>query len=436
MRDRLYKRGKKGVWWCRVRGRHGRVIRKSTRTPDYQAAIDVAAQYERAFATEDNANAEETTLESCVADYLADLARRGRSKATQKIAQQKTGHFLRRWTGKMPMARLTAKLVTEYIDARLAEGVERFTVKKELGHLRQIIRLARYHRVYHQDPETVLPPYFQGKHVPRKRWPTPAELHALLQQLHRHRAAHVAYMTATGARLGESYRALRSDADFDRRVVHIHGTKTEGADDDVPITGVNEGLLRWALANAPGKTVLFHPWGKIHRDLAAACIRAGIATVTPNDLRRAFGHWHRGHGVDVNLVSKMLRHTTDKLAQTTYAKLSGQEVAKLVNSALAGVPDLYQSTAETGPTMLQQRNESWEKQAPPGEIESPTNGLGNLGTDARSVGTKLGVLRARQRARVSNLYTRDSWGKRGPSLHEATSNLYELLALPHPEPRS
>lgn len=405
--DRLYKRGE--VWWCRVRNRAGRIVRRSTKCHDYQAALGVAAEYERTAASADHSTAEKTTLERCVNDYLADLVRRGRAAATLAIAQQKTGHALRLWGARMPMARVTASLVTEYIDARLKEGASRVTVKKELGHIGQVLRIARYHGRFHLEVVQIIPPYFSGEHRPRERWLTLAELRALLEELPKRRAAHMAWIVATGGRLSESYAARRGHVDLTRRVVAIQGTKTEGAAAEIPITAVTERLLGWALANAPGKDVLFHPWGKIHRDLAAACVRAGIARVSPNDLRRTFGHWHRNAGVPVDVVAMMLRHATDKLAQTTYAKLAGGDLSDLVNRTLNQAPAtvlaVYREGASDDPKALALRDESQGKSSAPDTIRTYDLRFRKPTDERRSRGTKLGLLRASAARGVPELYT-------------------------------
>jgi integrase len=425
--DRLYKRGE--VWWCRVRDHRGRIVRKSTKCREYEAARLAFAEFERISASPAHAAASKTTLKAAIEDLFADLERRGVSKSTLDIAQEKTGHFMRLWKGDMPLSKIGPRLVTDYISTRLSEEVKAFTVKKELAHLRQALVLARHHGTYHLEVEQVFPPFFRGKHVPRKRFPTKEELVKLLNQLHRYRAAHVAYIVGTGARKAEGFRARRVDVDFARKVVHVRGTKTELADDDVPITPLTEGLLQFALENAPGKDMLFHPWMNMGRDLKAACVRAGIAAVSPNDLRRAFGKWHRLAGVDNPTVAKMLRHTTDKLAQTTYAKLEGEEVSAVANAQLLGVQptvlDLYPETGSEDTNAMVLHHETAEKQAPPARLERATFGLGNQESERRSVGTKLGVQRAAAAKPVPVLY--DGWKGRGPAFLEATANLALLL---------
>ncbi len=410
---RLYQRENTAVIWARFVGPTGRIERRSTKCIDETAASAKADEFERVASDPNYAAAQATTLAAAVTAYLADKKRRGGAAATLTIAEVKMGHFARLWGVELPMLRVNAKLVADYIDKRLAEGVTRHTVYLELGHLRQLLKVATYLGTFHTPIERVIPPYFTSGHKPKDRWPTPDELAGLLPHLPKKRAAHVAYFAATGARLAEAKRAHREDTDFERRLVHIRGTKTEKADDDIPITKVNEALLRWSLANAPGKKgLLFHPWTMLHRDLAAACERAGIRKVTPNDLRRAFAKYHRLAGVDVTTVSKMLRHTTDKLAQTTYAKVSGNEVGDLANRQITAGPEgasgtvlaVYLGTAKTVPNEALSLHESSENQAPPAEVESATNALGRPSLDPRSAGNKAAWERRKARATVLAVY--------------------------------
>lgn len=375
---RLYKRG--GVYWCRVRDARGVKVRKSTGCTDYQAAEIAARSFEREAVDPDYAAAKASTLGDAVTAYFAELRRRGNSAATLDIAETKCGHLVRVWKEELPLIHVTAKRVDEYIDKRAGEGAKPLTIKKELGALKGLLDVAKHQGSWFGDVAKVLPLRYGGKHTPRKRWLTKLEVVALLSELSPHRAAHVAFIIATGARLGESLRAEKRDVDFGRGLVHIRGTKTVSAEDDVPITPLTEALLRYALEHGRNKPTLFRPWGKLHRDVIAACERAGIDKCGPNDFRRTFGTWHRMAGIAPNVLALMLRHTTDKLAQTTYAKLRGDELAGIVRgqlkSASLTVPDLC-SPHEKNDTNANELEDSFQGiQAPPGEIESPANGLG------------------------------------------------------------
>jgi integrase len=409
---RLYWRG--GKLWCRVPGPGGRIVRKATRCTHEAAATRRADELERRFADPRHAAAAAATLEGSVRALLDDMRRRGLAHATRAIASQKLGHFLRVWGMQFPMVEIGPQPVLDYIDARQREWVTRFTIAKELAHLGQMLKLARYLGVYHRDPVEVLPPFFHGDHKPRGRKLTAAEFEALLWEFTDRRAAHLCFIVATGARKSEAVKARRRDI-FPEHV-HLHGTKTLLADDDVPITPISRPWLERAMRDAPGKDVLFAPWGNLARDVGAACVRVGIARVTPNDLRRTFGSWHRDAGVSAELVSKLLRHTTDKLAQTTYAKLQASAVGKLISACLEGsavgsktVSDLYQNRESSDP------KEPEEDHEPAGNTSAPEMSRTSdfrfrkpIATRA-SRGTKLGIERARQNRAVLGLYpTSDS----------------------------
>jgi len=290
----------------------------------------VAREYERQAADPSYAKASEATLAGCIADYFDELQRRAVSPATLSKETTKAGHFVRLWPEDLPMTAVTAHKVYEYIRRREQEGVSRHTVKMELETLRRILKVARHHGLFHVPLEQVLPVKYGSGHKPRTRAPSPEEVSKILSQLTTQRGAHVAFITATGARLGESIRARRKDFDPERRVVFLRGTKTETAQRDVPVTRLTWGLLSFALRYAPGRDVLFLPWGKLHRDLEVACRNAGIAKVTPNDLRRAFATWHRKVGAHPSELAVMLGHTTSAMAERVYGRVSGEDIGKLL----------------------------------------------------------------------------------------------------------
>jgi integrase len=332
---RLYWRG--GKLWCRVPTLAGRV-RKPTGCSDEKAASARADEFERRYADPSGAAAQAATLEGSIRALLKDMVRRGRSEATLDIAAQKLAHFPRLWGKSLPMADIQSPIVLSYMEQRKEDGVVDFTIKKEIEHLTQMLKVAKFLKVYPYDIATVIPPFIPGSPTPKTRTPTLPEAAAVLRALGTERAAHLAYFVATGARRSEAARAERGDVHFDEMRVFIHGKKTKKSRADVPITSITRPWLDFALENAPGKEqgdLLFHPWGNLSRDLNAACVRAEVERFTPNDLRRSFASWHRDGGVSVELVSKMLRHTTIKLAESTYADMAVMATGHLVRGALS-----------------------------------------------------------------------------------------------------
>lgn len=329
---RLYDRGGRFIW-ARVRDERGAIVRVSTHCTDEKAASLFADEWERRAADPGYRRAAAATLGTALSDWLTELRRRGVSAGTYDFDTRKLGHFLRVWGKDWPLLRVTNDLVLSYIDQRMSEPgatvgsrVKPLTIKHELAALKRMLEWAKFRGNFPTDLATVIPPGFSGKHKPRTRAPTAEEVVAIMRELEPHRAAHVAFIAATGARRAESFRACLEDVDLEGLTVRIRGTKTERAADRVPITGITYPFVLFAVQNAPGKSPMFAPWGKLNRDVAAACKRAGVDRVSPNDLRRAFGKWHRLAGASAEEVSLLLRHTTDTLAQTTYAKVSAADI--------------------------------------------------------------------------------------------------------------
>jgi integrase len=339
---------------ARIRGDAGRTKRVSTGCIDEKAASLWADEEERRRANPRHAAASAATLGTCVRDWLAEQARRKNAQPTIEKEETRAGHFVRIWGPEFRMALLDARKVEEYIARREngtedEEGVAQVTVHDELGTLKGILKVAAHHGLWRGVIAEVMPVAYARKARRVDRAPTPEEVAKLLAQLRQDRAAHVAYIVATGSRISETFKARRDDVVLDRSILHIHGTKTRLADDDIAITSITRPWLEFALKNAPGKDVLFLPWGKYWRDIVAACRRAEIPKVTPNDLRRSFGTWHRLAGANVSDVARLLRHGDDKLAQTTYARIGGEEHGIVVERQLTqGGRDVRRDGNEAG----------------------------------------------------------------------------------------
>jgi integrase-like protein len=69
-------------------------------------------------------------------------------------------------------------------------------------------------------------------------------------------------------------------------------------------------------------------WPNVRRDLSAACRRAGIAKVTPNDLRRTFASWLLQAGESNFVVAKMMGHSSTKMVETIYGQLGDPRFAE------------------------------------------------------------------------------------------------------------
>ncbi len=345
---RLYLRG--GVWWCSFYDAEGRRTQTSTRCLDRAAAIEAARRLERAAQTPHDPAAHKTLGDALtlMLEDRADQAARGKkSPATVRFYEQKAGHLLRVYeypkgpAGEhipLPLKNLNASKVDEYIEVRRREKAHPNTLAKEIVTLRAALKLARRRGWYPYELDQVMPVGYAPEYRPRTRALAVGELSELLAQLSPDRAARVAFAVATSACLGETDRARREDVDSQSGLVFLRGTKRASRRRTVPlVTPWQKQLVAYALQHAEGEGgLLLKPWGKITRDLAAACKRASIAKVSSNDLRRTTAQWLRAQGAPPDLIAAVMGHTSSRMVELVYGRLSPEILAERLSRALYG----------------------------------------------------------------------------------------------------
>ena len=115
---------------------------------------------------------------------------------------------------------------------------------------------------------------------------------------------------------------LWEDVDLAGGWVLLRGTNTQRARRRVPLAPA----LLAALAAAKQESgPVVEKWVSVLRDLRAACKRAGIAPVTPNDLRRTFASWLKQAGQDSLVVARMMGHSSTQMIERVYGHLSSKE---------------------------------------------------------------------------------------------------------------
>ncbi len=325
------------VYWTRISGQRVSTGCKNIKTAKLWKERKLVER-----ADPRRAAAEAATLGDAMRELYAELRRRGRSAATQKRGKQKLAHFPRLWGEDCRLADINAKLVGRYIDTRLEDSLERtgfktpqrLTVRDELAFLRQLLKLARRQGVYAYAIEDVLPDRFETGAKPKKDWVREEDLPRLLSHVEMRHAAHLLYFVCTSGRLADSYRACREDFDLQKLRATVRGSKTDGSYRTIPLSDFLFPHLVRMLCDAEGvgdpEETLFAHWPNLHRDLRAACARAGIPKVSTNGLRRTFGMWHRLRGYSLDTISKLFGHTSAKLVRDVYADLDGDELAELM----------------------------------------------------------------------------------------------------------
>ena len=345
--SKLVHRG--GVWYCWIPRPGGGVRRVSTGCVDKKAAADRFKQLEREAVSPSHAAANAATIERILVDYIASRRRLGRAAGTIHHVETKAGHLGRLLPTRVAeLEREGHPRMVAYVEARLAEGARRTTVKKELRVFGAAWKLARRNKLATLGLDELMPE-LEDDYEPRTRALTPWELVALVHALPTWKAAIVVWTVATGARWGEVTRALPGDRTGDMQ--DLRGTKTKLAKRTVPLVGLALRMVEWAEraashVDAPVRVGpwrgdrLFVRWVNARRDLADVCRKLGLAPVSPNDLRRTFGTWLRNAGVEPSLIGAAMGHVDSRMVEQVYGRLTPEALAKLLAARVAPPPAL------------------------------------------------------------------------------------------------
>lgn len=334
---RLYKRG--AVWWVYFADNEGAKVRVSTKQKDRSRAAIVAREIVRRRTDPAYRAAHEATLKLCADRFLADRQAQGKALGTLHMYRVKASHLVRLLGEDLPLAKVDARKVDGYVAERRREGASASTVGKELCALRGLLKLARRHGDFDRELSQVMPTGYAVEYVPRRRYLTPAEAAALLDQLAPDRAALVAFALGTGARWSELGRARREDVDLAAGTVRLRGTKTAASARTIPILSLTRPYLERALRDAPGAAQLFRGWSNVRRDLALACASAKLASrVTPNDLRRTLATWLVQADVPPSLVAQILGHADSRMVERVYGRAPVADLARLIEARLSVHP--------------------------------------------------------------------------------------------------
>lgn len=312
MAERLYLRNQ--IWWCWYYSPTGKRVVESTKCTSKEAARAVLRRKER---QEQGAAPPSYVSLGDVLDKLEAWIAANRSPDNLVFVKSKCAR-LREGLGVTTDAHTLSRADLErYIVKRLAtpvgkkgrKHVGRYTVKREIKVLYQAFRRAGIAL----DASARLE--IEAPYVPRKRWLTRDEFEELSDELEPDRWRWVCVSVYTGARKSEVEELEWGDLRDGE--VHIRGTKTKKSNRFVPLSPKLEEVL-----GKRGKGKIVRPWEKVDRDLKAACRRAGVPEVSPNDLRRTYASWMLQAGVTSSVVAELLGHATTELVDLTYGKLS------------------------------------------------------------------------------------------------------------------
>ena len=130
---------------------------------------------------------------------------------------------------------------------------------------------------------------------------------------------------------GELEKLEWQHVDLVRGTIKIPKGKTKSR-----IVPISPALRPWLETLHQGTGAVVTPWGNDKRELARACVRAGVPRVTPNDLRRTFATWLKQSDVDSAVVAAMMGHSSTAMVDRVCGKLDEasyrRAIAKLPNA--------------------------------------------------------------------------------------------------------
>lgn len=338
---RLYRRHATGNWYGDYTTPEGKRIQGSLGTKDKVVAKERLRLAELGATT--NSRGKKQRLMDAIDGMIG--AMHNKAEATKQMYREK-GRRLLKTMGNPFVSEVSLSSLDRYIDRRRSKDPEHgnatdHTIQKELITVRRALKYAVRTKMLHALPTW---PEFSANYTPRKTWLTPEEFEKVCAELEPKRRLWASLAALGGMRAGEVERIEWEH--LVERLMSVPGTKTEASARPVPIAPA----LRHRLDAIPrearvGRVV--ERWTNVRRDLHAACDRAGVKRVSPNDLRRTFASWLVQQGVPLLTIAAMMGHTSTRMLEKVYGKLSQANLENAINSVPAFAAPVTHGVTET-----------------------------------------------------------------------------------------
>lgn len=306
-RAKLY-RGKFYAVWT---GDDGQTKRQSLRTTDSEEAERRLIDFRRDMTAPKG---------STVGDYVQAYLDYKDGRIRDHVRLAGAWANARDTFGPLRPDQITPELCGEYADRRRAMGRSDGTILKEINVIRQALNWSKVTAGRFEAPSA--PP-------PRDRHLTKAEARSLLEGCFQpHVKLFVRLALQTAARRSAILDLTWDRVDFDRRRIYLIVPGEENRKKralSVPINGQLMPELLAAKDAAQTAYVIEYAGDRVlnvKRGFAAAVRRAGLADVTPHDLRHTAAVWMAEAGVPFEEIAQYLGHSSTKVTFSVYARFS------------------------------------------------------------------------------------------------------------------
>tara|TARA_R100000501_G_C2596126_1_gene94614 strand:- start:177 stop:962 length:786 start_codon:yes stop_codon:yes gene_type:complete len=236
--------------------------------------------------------------------------------------------MLRHKLGHVPLLKLNALILRDFIDMREAAGAGGVTIAADLSFLSGVLKWAYYSRHLNVPYQLALAARASLKHrknmitrsKEREREPTNSELDSLYAywakntRLKIDMPTLVRFALCTGMRLGEICRIKIEDINFTDRTVIIRDRKDPskkiGNDQEVPLLPMAWAIVEEVLLSRTSGTIFRYNPSSVSASFTRTCLRLNIRDLHFHDLRhKATADFFR-YGLDIPFVALMTGHKT------------------------------------------------------------------------------------------------------------------------------
>lgn len=339
----IYQRVGGGTYYGYYTDQRGRSCRRSLRTRDAKVATARLRELELG-ATNPAAYSQHTLAAAIV--HLLEVVSQQNAAATHDFYRAKCGHLVRLLGHDTLLDDVTRDAVTGYVRARKLETAGNGTIHKELTGLRRVLGEAKARKLWMGTVDDIVPS-IKVTYQPREVWLDEHQAKQLLERIAPDRRLWVMLAIWGGLCRGEVERLEWVHVDLAHAVMRVPGTKRTSRNRAVPIAPMLLAALRAAAPRQSyGRVVA--PWGNAIRALGRAAVLAKLppelCKLTPNDLRRTFASLMLNAGVASIVVAKLMGHSSTKMVELVYGRISGQTY----RSAVATLPVSDAATCAAG----------------------------------------------------------------------------------------
>jgi len=343
--------------YLRYRDHSGREFMRPARTQDRRKAERLAAEWERELRA--GSNPTDATWDTICEKFEYEYLQMRRSATSERALQAIDG--LTMYAKPKHASDITDAIITEWIAARMADGISRETIKTDLQHVRKLFRWS------HDLGLVVKVPRFPRIKVDRTRGTlrrgraiSGDEFRKLLQAVSRYITEpekHVRWrrflrlLWVSGLRVAEASRLswdasarLRVDLKKRRMIIHASEQKS-GIDDTIPLvpelvafleltpTARRRGrVCRLPIRSAREISRTVASIGRTSKIVTDATHAGGPRYVTAHDLRRSFGSRWAPYLMPVDL-QRLMRHKDVRTTMEYYVDVDADSLGKRLDAA-------------------------------------------------------------------------------------------------------